>query len=52
MLKRLLPVGSLYWAWDISWNTYPFRVLYVGLWMISHDRSGRWYERWPHISIN
>jgi len=50
--RSLLPVGSVYWAWDISWNTYPFRVLYLGFWMIAVDRSARWLEHWPHMSIN
>jgi hypothetical protein len=50
--RSLLPVGYVYWAWDISWSTYPFRVLYLGFWLVSHDRSGRWFERWPHVHVN
>jgi hypothetical protein len=41
-----------FWCCDISWNTYPFRVLYLGFWMVAIDRSKRWYTRWPHISLS
>lgn len=55
MLKRLrslLPVGYIYWVWEISWNGDPFRVLYLGFWCVAIDRSKRWFTRWPHISVN
>jgi hypothetical protein len=51
-MKRLLPVGSLYWAWSWYWDGTPFRVLYVGFWCIAIDRSKAWYTSWPHMSIS
>ena len=51
-LRDLLPVEYVYWCWDITWDAYPFRVLYLGFWLVVIDRSGRWFERWPHISIS
>ena len=50
-MKRLLPVGYVYWAWSITWNGDPFRVLYIGLWCLSIDRSHKFWKRWPHMSI-
>lgn len=37
------------WA---DWHTYPFRVIHFGpWWYIAYDRSGAWYQRWPHIAM-
>lgn len=40
-----------FWQCAVSWDMYPFRIVWVGWWMVSYDRSGRWFERWPHISV-
>jgi len=50
-MHRLLPRKWPYWVLSISWDAYPFRVLYLGFWMVSIDRSGAWWTRWPHIKM-
>lgn len=47
----LYTIRNTFWFCGLSWHTYPFRIVWVGFWMISYDRSGRWFERWPHMTI-
>lgn len=42
-----------FWCWDVrsAWNAYPFRMLYLGFWVVGIDRSKAWYATWPHIAV-
>ena len=48
---RLLPRGAPFWALAVSWKTCPFRIFWLGFWQLAYDRSGCWYRRWPHCSL-
>lgn len=52
LIRRLRRTVSLpLWHWGVSWETYPFRIIWVGFWTINYDRSGKWYEEWPHMRV-
>lgn len=48
---KLLPRAIPFWLCDAEWNTYPFRLVWLGFWMVSYDRSHKWFARWPHMSV-
>jgi len=51
-MKCFLPRTLPFFLIDVEWDTYPFRNVWLGFWMLSYDRSHAWYARWPHVAIS
>lgn len=51
MFCRLLPRCWPMWCVGASWDTYPFRLVWAGWWVVAYDRSHAWYRRWPYIVV-
>ena len=49
---KLIPRAIPFWHCAVSWHTYPFRLVWIGFWMVSYDRSHCFWTRWPHVSID